>query len=285
MIIRCLCATAACCLGLSGSAVAQTAQPSRPSPAPAPQSPLVSDATVRPDDPAATSPVEEKAGFFRSLLASINSNDEGWTPSVGSVASGGGVAFGTHYRQPLASRNLFMDAEYLVSLKGYQSATLDLSSRPLANGLITVGGGVRFQALPQEDFFGFGPDSSTADHASYNRQGLDTQGWVAFQPKSVAPVPLDLRLREHQGQRGPSVRRSVDRTGVRRIARRGHEPRLRLPPCRHPRHRRSPRFGAATATRRLLLPSASSASSASARATATSSASTPTCAATSRCAA
>jgi len=117
------------------------------------------------------------------VLASVNSEAEGWSPSVGSVVSGGGLAFGAHHRQPLASRALFMDTEYMVSIKGYQAATLDFSSRPLASGRITVGGGVRFEALPEEDFFGFGPDSSSADHASYQRQGLDTQGWVAFQAR------------------------------------------------------------------------------------------------------
>jgi outer membrane protein assembly factor BamA len=187
MIIRCLCATAACCLGLSGAAAAQTTTPAKPAsqtpPTTKPSSPLLSDATVRPDDPIATSPVEAKSGWLSELLSSINSDAEGWSPSVGSVASGGGLAFGAHYRQPLASDRLFMDTEFMVSLKGYQSATFDLTSQPLANGRVTVGGGVRFEGMPQEDFFGYGPDSSSADHASYNRQGLDTQGWVAFSPK------------------------------------------------------------------------------------------------------
>jgi outer membrane protein assembly factor BamA len=200
MMIRCLCATAACCLGLSGAAAGQTqtaqtpkaptskaptskAKPASQAPSTQPGSSLVSDATVRPDEPTATSPVEEKDGFFKSLLASINSDAEGWTPSVGNVVSGSGLAFGSHYRQPLADGRLFMDTEFMLSLKGYQSATMEFTSRPLANGRVTVGGGIRFEGLPQEDFFGYGPESNSADHASYHRQGLDTQGWVAFAPK------------------------------------------------------------------------------------------------------
>lgn len=186
MIIRCLCATAACCLGLSGAATAQTSKPAPTTQAPKapPSSPLVSDATVRPDDPAATSPVEVKDGFWTSFLASINSREEGWSPSVGSVVSGGGVAFGAHNRQKLADGNLFMDTEMMVSVKGYHSATLDFTSRPLANGLVSIGGGMRYEGLPQEDFFGYGPESSSADHASYQRQGLDTQAWASFSPKT-----------------------------------------------------------------------------------------------------
>jgi outer membrane protein assembly factor BamA len=176
MIIRCLCATAACCLGLSGAAAAQ-AQDQKPG------SPLVSDATVRPEDPAATSPVEVKDGFWKSFLASINSKAEGWTPSLGSVVSGGGLAMGAHHRQMLADGRLFMDTEMMVSLKGYQAGTLDFTSQPLANGKVTIGGGLRFESLPQEDFFGYGPDSSSTDHASYHRQGLDVQTWASFNPK------------------------------------------------------------------------------------------------------
>jgi outer membrane protein assembly factor BamA len=188
MIIRCLCATAACCLGLSGTAAAQTSSGSAtpPTQAPAaqkPTSPLLSDATVRPDDPTVTSPVEAKDGFWKSLLASINSKEEGWSPSVGSVVSGGGLAMGAHNRQSLASGNVFMDTDMMVSLKGYQSGTLDFTSRPLGRGgRWSVGGGLRFESLPQEDFFGFGPESSSTDHASYHRQGLDTQVWASFAP-------------------------------------------------------------------------------------------------------
>ncbi len=184
MIIRCLCATAACCLGLSGTAAAQTSKPAGAAPAAQkPTSPLVSDATVRPDDPSATSPLEVKDGFWKTLFASINSKEEGWSPSVGSVVSGGGLAMGAHHRQSLADGRLFMDTEMMVSLKGYQSGTLDFTSRPLANGKVTIGGGFRYESLPQEDFFGYGPDSSSTDHASYHRQGLDTQAWASFSPK------------------------------------------------------------------------------------------------------
>jgi outer membrane protein assembly factor BamA len=76
-----------------------------------------------------------------------------------------------------------MDTEFMMSVKGYQSATMDFSSKPLASGRVTVGGGIRYEGLPQEDFFGYGPDSSSDDHASYHRQGLDAQGWAAFSPR------------------------------------------------------------------------------------------------------
>lgn len=184
LIIRCLCATAACCAALTASAAAQTAQspaPVRPPTAALPGT-LPPDATVRSAEPQAESADQHK-GILGQLLARINSDAEGWSPRVGSVVSGGGLAFGAHNRQALASRNLFVDSEVMLSLKGYQAATLELSSRPLANGRVTVGGGIRYEGLPQEDFFGYGPDSAASDHASYHRQGMDTQGWVAFSPR------------------------------------------------------------------------------------------------------
>jgi outer membrane protein assembly factor BamA len=70
-----------------------------------------------------------------------------------------------------------------LSIKGYQSALIDLSSRPLANGRVTVGFGVKYDSLPQEDFYGLGPQSTVDTHASYERQGLDTRGWARIRVK------------------------------------------------------------------------------------------------------
>jgi outer membrane protein assembly factor BamA len=131
-----------------------------------------------------------------ALLASINSDAEGWTPRVGSVTSGSGLALGGHYRQRLAGGNLYLDTEYLASIKGYQSGLFDLSSRPLLNGRLTIGGGVRYTSLPQEDFFGFGAESSLASHTSYERQGLDARGWVAFRPAAGVEIRSTVGLLE-----------------------------------------------------------------------------------------
>lgn len=193
MKLKCLCAAAACCFGIAPAALAQTTGKDRetaPRPVQFPQAPRTDAHTVNPTAAEAT-PFEQDTGsetrseqtFLEGLLSSINRVDEGWSPRVGSVVSGGGLAIGSHYRESLASSRLFLDTEYLASVKGYQSALLEISSRPFARGKLRVGGGIQFHSLPQEDFFGYGPDSSVDNHASYHRQGTDTRAWLAFTPK------------------------------------------------------------------------------------------------------
>lgn len=176
MTFKCICAAAACCMGLAkGASAQQTTAPvaDAPTQAPAP----------RTLEPAVLGPTASEQTLIGGLLSSINSNAEGWTPRVGSVTSGSGLALGGHYRAPIAGSRLFLDTEYLASIKGYQSALFDLSTRPLFGNRIVIGGGVRYTSLPQEDFFGFGAESSVDSHTSYERQGIDTRAWLAYTPR------------------------------------------------------------------------------------------------------
>lgn len=162
--------------------------------------------------------------MWGGVLASINSNEVGITPRVGSVASGGGLAIGAHVRQPLGTGQLFLDTEYLASVKGYQSGLVELSSKPLAGGRVTIGGGFKYDSLPQEDFFGYGPDSQLDRHTSYQRQGLDTRAWVAFTPRpwlEVRTTVGHLNTRLFEGEQGgvPSIDTVSWHSGIEGIGR------------------------------------------------------------------
>jgi hypothetical protein len=123
------------------------------------------------------SDVEESTSGWKSILATVNKDIEGPSLRAGSVVSGGGFALGGHWRETL-STGARLDTDYLVSIKGYQSALFDLSSRPLVDGKLTFGAGVKYESLPMEDFFGLGPNSMVGEHASYERQATDVRGWA-----------------------------------------------------------------------------------------------------------
>jgi hypothetical protein len=164
---------ACCCATLATSAKAQTRTAPEPLSAPSPTAP----STFVPEVLPIGSDVEESTSGWRSVLASVNKDMEGPALRAGSVASGGGFALGGHWRRTLSDRAR-LDTEYLVSIKGYQSALLDVSSQPVAAGRVTFGFGMKYESLPMEDFFGLGPSSDVGTHASYERQATDVRGWA-----------------------------------------------------------------------------------------------------------
>ena len=52
---------------------------------------------------------------------------------------------------------------------------------------------MRYTSLPQEDFFGFGAESSLDSHTSYERQGIDTRAWALLQTAAGRRDPLERR--------------------------------------------------------------------------------------------
>lgn len=181
MKLKCLCAAAACCVGLAQTARAQQSADPAPSrePVAKPQRPPLSD--LEPVVPGLAGSDEQQGGI-KGFLSRINSDAEGLTPRAGSIVPGGGLALGAHYRRAVVNGQLFLDAEHLVSIKEYHSTAFGLTTRPLFDGRVTIGATVKRDSLPQEDFYGLGPDSSEASHTSYSRVGLETAGWMAIRP-------------------------------------------------------------------------------------------------------
>jgi hypothetical protein len=175
-----------------------------PGPAePAPQQPFV------PEFVPVGSDVEASTSGWRTVLATLNKDEEGPTLRAGSVVSGGGFALGGHWRETLATGTR-LDTEYLLSIKGYQSALVDVSSRPIADGRLTFGLGVKYDSLPMEDFFGLGPSSAVASHTSYGRQGIDTRAWMRMRVRpwlELMPTfgHIDTRLRSGDQPGIPSI--------------------------------------------------------------------------------
>jgi hypothetical protein len=193
---------ACCCATLATAARAQQSQAPTPPPTTAPSAFVPEVLPVGSD-------VEAAPSGWRRVLASVNKDEDGTTLRAGSVVSGGGFALGGHWRQPL-NDTLRVDTEYMASIKGYQSALFDVSSRPIADGRVTLGFGVKFESLPEEDFFGLGPASVVDSHASYERQGLDTRAWARIRVRpwlELRPVigHLDTRIRSGEQSGIPSI--------------------------------------------------------------------------------
>lgn len=196
-----------CCATLAGGAMPGKARAQQ---APAPAEKPASPSTFEPEVVPVGSDLEAPGPWWKRVLGTVNSDKEGPSVRAGSVISGGGFALGGHWRETLPSDNLKLDTEYLVSIKGYQSALVDLSSRPLWNGRVTLGVGAEYKSLPMEDFFGMGPESDVDRHVSYERQGFDTRGWarirvnpwLALSPKIGL---LDTRLSAGQEPGIPSI--------------------------------------------------------------------------------
>ncbi len=235
---------ACCCATLATPARAQQAatqpqvsQPQTPQNE-APQAQTPQDPTPRAQTPPSTaapsafvpevlpigSDVEAASGSgWRSVLASVNKDIEGPALRAGSVVSGGGFALGGHWRETVGTRAR-LDTEYMVSIRGYQSALIDLSSQPVADGRLTFGFGVKYDSLPMEDFFGLGPDSEVGTHASYERQGLDTRGWARIRVRpwfELRPTigHLDTRLLSGEQAGIPSIESVAWRSPVAGVGR------------------------------------------------------------------
>ncbi len=204
---------ACCCATLATTARAQQPQPeaqttTRPATPPEPQSPQGPSGFV-PEVLPIGSDVEASTSGWRSVLATVNKDIEGPALRAGSVVAGGGFALGGHWRETISTRAR-LDTEYMASIKGYQSALIDLSSQPVANGRLTFGVGVKYQSLPMEDFFGLGPESAVGSHTSYERQGLDTRGWARIRVRpwfELRPTigHLDTRLLSGEQSGIPSI--------------------------------------------------------------------------------
>jgi hypothetical protein len=212
-----------CCAMLAGAAMpGQARAQEAPAPAEKPQqaSPSTFDAEVVP----VGSDLEQPGPWWKRVLASVNSDKEGPSVRAGSVISGGGFALGGHWRETLPAGFFKFDTEYLVSIKGYQSALVDVSTRPLWDGRVVLGGGAEYKSLPEEDFFGIGPGSDVDSHATYERQGLDARGWARIRVRPWLELNptfghLDTRLRAGQESGLPSIESVAWRAPVAGIGR------------------------------------------------------------------
>lgn len=136
--------------------------------------------TVQPYRPTT---LEKWIGKIEPLVMSPAVEDtvfrRGFYPRVGSVAPGSGFSIGPGYRhEGLAGGALDANVSARASWKRYWAVEGRLEM-PRVNGDRTrLGVFARLRDMPQEDFFGFGPDSSSEARVSYGLREFTAGGFA-----------------------------------------------------------------------------------------------------------
>lgn len=106
----------------------------------------------------------------------------GFYAKFGGVAPGGGWAVGPGYRyEGLAGGELDADVFARMSWKRYWQVEGRLRMPRLNGGRTGIGVFGRVRDMPQEDFFGFGPDSSRDNRVSYGLREVAGGGFIEHQ--------------------------------------------------------------------------------------------------------
>lgn len=112
----------------------------------------------------------------------------GFYPKIGSVTSGSGWAVGPGYRhEGLAGGLIDVDVFARASWKKYWQIEGRVEMPRLNDGRTGTGVFARLRDMPQEDFFGLGPDSSRDDRVSF---GLREFVAGAYAEHRVGPLAL-----------------------------------------------------------------------------------------------
>lgn len=231
LAIGCICV--ACCIP-TGTADAQTTALPNPAPLwldPTPEATDLADerassegkdkhpvTTGTPGPSGATNTATQTPARFSAAqkwLSRFSGTHDGWTPRIGTVASGSGIAFGSTWQQPVLNGAMRVMTDAMYSVRGYYTLEVGAFATPFGKRPIVVGGRVRQEGFPQEDFYGVGPRSNMNDRTSYMREGLDMTGYVTFAPRPWLNVEtsagfLDMRVRAGNDKGFPSIEQRFD---------------------------------------------------------------------------
>ena len=130
--------------------------------------------------------------------------EAGIYPKVGSITTGGGLAFGGGYRRAFANDEVFVDGIGLVAFKGYRLGRVDVSLPRLRRRTLDLRAFVRAAHFPEEEFFGLGPGSREADRTNFLLDEVEYAVQLSWKPRPW------LRLSTQQAWRQPRVGAGTD---------------------------------------------------------------------------
>lgn len=110
----------------------------------------------------------------------INGYD-GWYPRVGSITRGGGFAMGAGYRRHL-SRHFRTDVSGAISFRNYRALDFDVALPYLARRRLEIGAHAEYRFMPEQDYFGIGPDSLRSNRVSFLREHTEIAGRAIYRP-------------------------------------------------------------------------------------------------------
>ena len=116
------------------------------------------------------------------LADRLNGDIDGWYPRLGGMTRGGGFALGPGYRLHVFDDRIFVDLSAGISLKGYQAADAHVRWLRALDDRLELWTDFRYEHFPQEDFYGMGFDSLTANETSYTYNSTDLALRGLFKP-------------------------------------------------------------------------------------------------------
>lgn len=174
--------------------------------------------TQTPGPSGSTNTAAQTPGRFSAAqkwLSRFHGTRDGWTPRIGTIASGSGVAFGSTWQQPVMNGAMRVTTDAMYSVRGYYTLEVGAFATPFGKRPIIVGARVRQEGFPQEDFYGIGAGSNMLNRTSYMREGLDMTGYVTFAPRPWLNIEtsagfLDMRVRGGKDKDFPSIEQRFD---------------------------------------------------------------------------
>jgi hypothetical protein len=149
---------------------------------------------VRPPEPKGI----EKALLYieRNRIIERLTVADGWYPRIGGLATGGGFAGGAGYRKHLFDDEMLVNASAAISMKAYKDVVAQVGYPSLWSDRLSVGTTFRWRDLPQEDFFGIGPESRAETRSNYALESTDFSARVVLTPFRWVHVGGDIGLFE-----------------------------------------------------------------------------------------
>ncbi len=93
---------------------------------------------------------------------------KGFRPKLGGLSTGSGFAFGVQFDRPRTwSDRLDLSFSAAASPRKYQSYDAIFDFPRLLHQRVRLTASMRYRSMPQEDYFGLGPDTSRGDRSDY----------------------------------------------------------------------------------------------------------------------
>ena len=131
----------------------------------------------------------EKGALYVQKERLLEKLEQGWSgfhPRFGGLSTGSGFAAGVRYAPIIAGGKFDFQVSGAASLRVYQLYDLTLGAPKLFEGKFSLDFYGRYNSYPQEDFFGIGSDSRSADRTNYAREnklyditaGINWKRWL-----------------------------------------------------------------------------------------------------------
>jgi hypothetical protein len=110
---------------------------------------------------------------------------KGFRPKFGGLSTGGGFGAGLQYDKVRLWNQLDFSMSSVVSLRMYHTHDMRFALPRLASNRLFASAYFRYRSMPQEDYFGPGPDSEKSNRTDYLYEDLTSELRAGFRPVSL----------------------------------------------------------------------------------------------------